>query len=148
MIKNKVKFFKALGDETRLNIVRYLLNNKHCACEFTSMTKKDQTTISRHLKVLVEAGILKYEKKGRNIIYSIKDNEIKYSQDHQEKCHSCESRNPVPCSSLFLWRCLDSRCHGNDRTKNAPVPILRFVSLAVRFLSSQKFYLTKLIIYL
>ncbi len=77
MTKNKVKFFKALGDETRLKIVRYLLNHKICACDFTSMTNKDQTTISRHLKVLVEAGILKYEKKGRNIIYSIKDDEIK-----------------------------------------------------------------------
>jgi len=77
MVKDKVKFFKALGDETRLKIVRYLLKHKFCACEFTSITKKDQTTISRHLKVLVEAGILKYEKKGRNIIYSIKDAETK-----------------------------------------------------------------------
>jgi len=77
MVKNKVKFFKALGDETRLKIIRYLLNHEYCACDFTSMTKKDQTTISRHLKVLVEAGVLKYEKKGRNIIYSIKDYEIK-----------------------------------------------------------------------
>ena len=34
--------------------------------------KKDQTTVSKHLKVLVEAGILKYEKQGRNVIYSIK----------------------------------------------------------------------------
>lgn len=77
MIKNKVKFFKALGDETRLNIVRYLLNHEYCACDFTSMTKKDQTTISRHLKVLVEAGILKYEKKGRNVVYSIRNNQVK-----------------------------------------------------------------------
>ncbi len=77
MVKNKVKFFKALGDETRLSIVKYLLNNEYCACEFTSLTRKDQTTVSRHLKVLVEAGILKYEKKSRNIIYSIKDDEIK-----------------------------------------------------------------------
>lgn len=77
MVKNKVKFFKALGDETRLKIVRYLINHNFCACEFASVTKKDQTTISRHLKILVEAGILKYEKKGRNIIYSIKDVEIK-----------------------------------------------------------------------
>lgn len=77
MVKDKVKFFKALGDKTRLEIVRYLLNHNFCACEFTSMTKKDQTTVSRHLKVLVEAGILKYEKRGRNIIYSIKDDEIK-----------------------------------------------------------------------
>ena len=77
MIRNKVKFFKALGDETRLRIVRYLLDHEYCACDFTPMTKKDQTTISRHLKVLVEAGILKYRKKGRNIIYSIKDKDVK-----------------------------------------------------------------------
>ena len=77
MVKNKVKFFKALGDETRLKIVRSLLNHEYCACDFTTMTKKDQTTISRHLKVLVEAGILKYKKDGRNIIYSIKNNEVK-----------------------------------------------------------------------
>jgi len=77
MVKNKVKFFKALGDETRLKIVRYLLNHEYCACDFTSMTKKDQTTVSRHLKVLVEAGILKYKKNGRNIIYSINDVHVK-----------------------------------------------------------------------
>lgn len=77
MIRNKVKFFKALGDETRLRIVRYLLNHEYCACDFSSMTKKDQTTVSRHLRVLVESGILKYRKKGRNIIYSIKDKQVK-----------------------------------------------------------------------
>ncbi|MFO8051701.1 MAG: metalloregulator ArsR/SmtB family transcription factor [Thermoplasmatota archaeon] len=77
MIKNKVKFFKALGDETRLKIVRYLLDNDHCACDFTSMTKKHQTTVSRHLKVLVDAGILKFEKDGRNIIYSLKNDEVR-----------------------------------------------------------------------
>jgi ArsR family transcriptional regulator len=77
MVKNKVKFFKVLGDETRLKIVRYVFDCGCCACDFTPMTKKDQTTVSRHLKTLVEAGILKYEKKGRNIIYSIKDDKIK-----------------------------------------------------------------------
>lgn len=74
---DKVKFFKALGDETRLMIIGCLLKEKRCACEFNSGINKDQTTISRHLKTLVEAGILKYEKDGRNIIYSIKDDEIK-----------------------------------------------------------------------
>jgi len=77
MVKTKVKFFKALGDETRLNIVRHLLNHEYCACKFTSMTNKDQTTTSRHLKTLVEAGILKYRKDGRYIIYSIKDEDMR-----------------------------------------------------------------------
>ena len=72
-MNEKARFFKALGDETRLRIVGYLLREDYCACDFTSGINKDQTTISRHLRILVEAGILKYEKKGRNIIYSIKD---------------------------------------------------------------------------
>ncbi len=75
MLDSKVKFFKALGDETRLTILSYLLEHSYCACDFSPLTKKDQTTVSKHLKVLVEAGILKYEKQGRNIIYSIKSEE-------------------------------------------------------------------------
>ncbi|RXA19418.1 ArsR family transcriptional regulator [Methanosarcina sp. MSH10X1] len=73
MLESKVKFFKALADGTRLTILSYLLENSYCACDVTSLTDKDQTTVSKHLKVLAEAGILKYEKKGRNVIYSIKD---------------------------------------------------------------------------
>jgi ArsR family transcriptional regulator len=77
MSSKKVKFFKALGDETRLKIVSYLLENDYFACDFVSMTKKDQTTVSRHLKVLVEANILSSKKNGRNITYKIKDDRIK-----------------------------------------------------------------------
>lgn len=69
----QVEVFKALGDDTRLKIVKCLLTQEYCACEFTFDIQKDQTTISRHLKILVDVGILKSEKKGRNIIYSIKD---------------------------------------------------------------------------
>ena len=74
---DQVRFFKALGDETRLKIIGYLLENETCACNFIQMTKKDQTTISRHLKTLVDANILDFEKAGRNKIYRIKDEETK-----------------------------------------------------------------------
>jgi arsenite methyltransferase len=77
MLENKVKFFKALADGTRLTILSYLLENSYCACDVTSLTDKDQTTVSKHLKVLAEAGILKYEKRGRNVIYSIRDENIR-----------------------------------------------------------------------
>jgi len=73
MLENKAKFFRALGDETRLTILSYLLEHSYCACDFTPLTEKDQTTVSKHLKVLFEADILKSEKKGRNVIYSIRD---------------------------------------------------------------------------
>ena len=74
---NQAIFFKALGDETRLRIVRCLLEQESCACDFSKIAQKDQSTISRHLKILVEAKILKYKKDGRNIIYSIKDEKVR-----------------------------------------------------------------------
>ncbi len=73
MLESKMKFFKALSDGTRLTILSYLLEHGYCACDFTSLTEKDQSTVSKHLKVLVEAAILKSEKRGRNIIYTIRD---------------------------------------------------------------------------
>jgi ArsR family transcriptional regulator, lead/cadmium/zinc/bismuth-responsive transcriptional repressor len=57
--KDQVKFFAALGDKTRMTIVQYLLDRPHNAGEFNCITKKDQTTNSRHLKVLKEADIIK-----------------------------------------------------------------------------------------
>ncbi|KXB05358.1 hypothetical protein AKJ50_01150 [candidate division MSBL1 archaeon SCGC-AAA382A13] len=77
MVGEKVKFFKALGNETRLKIVKYLLENERCACEFESMVNRDQTTISRHLKILTEAGILEKEREGKNVIYKIEDGDLK-----------------------------------------------------------------------
>lgn len=77
MSESKARFFRALGDETRLTILGYLLKNEHCACSFKDIETKDQTTISRHLKVLTEAGLIKRRKSGRNLIYSIKDDDIR-----------------------------------------------------------------------
>ena len=73
MTAKLVTIFKALGDQTRLEIVSYLLHNKQCACDFCDCIPKDQTTISRHLKILEQSGIITSTKQGRNIIYRIKD---------------------------------------------------------------------------
>ncbi|QLC50899.1 arsenite methyltransferase [Methanolobus zinderi] len=91
MGEDKARFFKALGDPTRLTIVGCLLKQDHCACDFSKISGKDQTTISRHLKVLVEAGILRYEKDGRYVIYSIRDDKMKQTLEKcgVEKVDSC-----------------------------------------------------------
>lgn len=77
MIRDKVKFFKALGDGTRLKLIKHFLREACCACDWVPVMEKDQSTISRHLKVLAEAGILEYERKGKNIIYRIKNEEVR-----------------------------------------------------------------------
>ena len=69
---NKTDFLKALSDPTRLKIVQ-LLNQKQalCVCDIISELDQPQPTISRHLNQLKQIGILKSERKGTWIWYSI-----------------------------------------------------------------------------
>jgi ArsR family transcriptional regulator len=65
------KIFKALSDQTRLRIVELLAKKEICACEFVPLTKKAQPTVSQHLRVLENAGIIKSRKDGKMVIYSL-----------------------------------------------------------------------------
>ena len=58
--------FKALSDETRLRIVRTLAHSRTelCECNIVPLFGLSQSTISYHLKVLKEAGIVECEKRG------------------------------------------------------------------------------------
>ena len=72
-----VKIFKALGNSARLKIVQTLLVKEHNVTDLTSIIKKDQTTVSRHLLTLTNASIIKAKRNGRNIFYSIFDRQMK-----------------------------------------------------------------------
>ena len=72
-----VKIFKALGNSARLKIVQTLLVKEHNVTDLTSIIKKDQTTVSRHLLTLTNASIIKAKRNGRNIFYSIFNNQMK-----------------------------------------------------------------------
>ena len=69
--------FKALGNETRLKIVETLMIKEHNVTDLTSISSKDQTTVSRHLATLLNAGIIGQKRIGRNIFYSIINTKMK-----------------------------------------------------------------------
>jgi len=73
MVKNEVKIFKALAEETRLKIVDFLKDGEKCVCEIIPMTGKSQPAVSQHLRILSEAGILEFRKERTSIYYNIKD---------------------------------------------------------------------------
>jgi ArsR family transcriptional regulator len=70
------KILKALSDPTRLKIVELLKQGEICACKFVPLTKKAQPTVSQHLKILENAGIVKSRKEGKTILYSVVDKKI------------------------------------------------------------------------
>lgn len=63
--------FKALGDETRREILRRLARGDMTAGEIAAAFDLTWPTISHHLNVLKEAGLVQDEKRGQHVIYSL-----------------------------------------------------------------------------
>jgi DNA-binding transcriptional ArsR family regulator len=57
-MKQAVKVFKALGDPTRLRIVKLLEGGELCVCQLIAVLGMGQSRISRHLSILKEAGLI------------------------------------------------------------------------------------------
>ena len=72
-MENFLQTVGSLNDETRLKILRFIdINGAVCVCDIESAFGMIQSRISRHLKILKEAGFLKVERKGRWAYYSIR----------------------------------------------------------------------------
>jgi ArsR family transcriptional regulator len=71
-MKYEVKILKALADETRIKIIQCLLDGEKCACSIVPNVNRAQPTVSQHLKILEEAGVLESRRVGTNIWYKIK----------------------------------------------------------------------------
>lgn len=72
-----VKIFKALGHPIRYKIINYLLDGPKCVCVLNQDIEFSQPNLSQHLRLLKEAGIVKSERIGLNIHYSLADKGIK-----------------------------------------------------------------------
>jgi len=71
LIDPDVQLLQALGHPARLAIVRELGGGQVCACDFTSCCDVSQPTISHHLRILREAGVIEAERKGTSIWYRL-----------------------------------------------------------------------------
>jgi len=76
-MKESLKIFKALCNETRLKIVEFLLNGEKCVCEIIPFTKRTQSTVSIQLKKLENLGILESKRNGKNIYYRLRNKKVK-----------------------------------------------------------------------
>jgi len=63
--------FKALGHPTRLFIVNKLKEQPHCVCDLTTLVGGDTSTISKHLLVLKNAGLVTDTKQGTSVYYRL-----------------------------------------------------------------------------
>jgi ArsR family transcriptional regulator len=66
----QVEIFRALGDSTRLKILKLLSSGELCVCQIEQALKISQTLTSRHLSVLRMIGLVRTRKEGQWVYYS------------------------------------------------------------------------------
>ena len=69
--KKTALIFKALGDENRIRILKLLGGGEKCACRLLEALDISQPTLSHHMKILCDAGIVNGRKEGKWMHYSI-----------------------------------------------------------------------------
>ncbi|MBP2635183.1 MAG: aseR 3 [Firmicutes bacterium] len=99
-MKKVASIYKALGDETRLEIIKMLCGKELCVCDIIDACDKSQPAISHHLKILKQAGLLEDRRDGKWIFYRISYENLKIVKDflcsimkHENELVRC-----VPCS--------------------------------------------------
>ena len=70
-MQDLIKAMKALSDETRLRILRVLLEKECCVCEVMQALDISQSRASRNLGILQDAGFLRARRDGAWIVYSV-----------------------------------------------------------------------------
>lgn len=77
-----VEVFKALSDETRLDILEKLTTQELCACELQAAIRSNiaQSSLSYHMKILTDAGLILSVREGKWIRYSIDIEKFKQLQ--------------------------------------------------------------------
>ncbi len=76
-LKLKAKFFRGFADSTRLAILECLRNGEKTVTEIVEETGQSQSNVSNHLSCLLECGLLKNRRNGKNIHYSIRNAKVK-----------------------------------------------------------------------
>lgn len=71
------EFYKIFGDQTRLRILDVLVNKPLCVSEISEILDISQSAVSHQLKNLRTSNLVKTEKVGKNVYYSIADDHIK-----------------------------------------------------------------------
>jgi ArsR family transcriptional regulator len=97
------KVLKAISEPKRLRIVDMLSCGELCACEILEEFHITQPTLSHDMKLLVEAGIVKDRREGKNIYYSLNQDILQNLQETLQNMFAenadciCHNKAPKEC---------------------------------------------------
>ncbi|GGK06242.1 transcriptional regulator [Lentibacillus kapialis] len=77
-LENAAQTLKLLGDKTRLTILGLVREGECCVCEFVEVLQMSQPSVSQHLRKLRDAGLVKEQRRGQWIFYSLNTSHATY----------------------------------------------------------------------
>lgn len=92
--KKMAAVFKALADENRIRILELLGGGEKCACKLLEALSISQPTLSHHMKILCDAGIVLGRKEGKWMHYRISGDGVRLMADYLHTLTDSESK---PC---------------------------------------------------
>jgi len=76
VLKFRARIFNVLGDANRIKIMELLRDGEKCQCEIIPYLRQSQPTISRHLSLLEEAGLIRSRRDGKKELYRATDEQV------------------------------------------------------------------------
>lgn len=81
--------FKVFADTTRIKILYALMGHNRCVADIAEIVGATQSAVSHQLRTLKQARLVKFQRDGKNVIYSLSDNHV-YTMLAQGMTHICE----------------------------------------------------------
>ena len=72
LFEKQAEIVKAMAHPLRIAIVEFLKDGPQCVCDIAEYIGSERSNVSRHLSVMVRAGLLEYHKEGLKVIYKLK----------------------------------------------------------------------------
>ena len=72
LFEKQAEIAKAIAHPLRIAIVDFLKDGEQCVCDIAEHVGSERSNVSRHLSVMVGAGVLEYRKEGLKVIYKLK----------------------------------------------------------------------------
>jgi len=72
LFEKQAEIAKAIAHPLRIAIVDFLKNGQQCVCDIAEKVGSERSNVSRHLSIMVNAGVLEYHKEGLKVIYKLK----------------------------------------------------------------------------
>jgi len=72
LFEKQAEIAKAVAHPLRIAIIDFLKDGEQCVCDIAENVGSERSNVSRHLTVMVNAGVLEYRKEGLKVIYKLK----------------------------------------------------------------------------